>query len=128
MDAVSTGRSGDASPGHASLTWVIRLFQAGFQSPWKANYDWLLAQTASPSFFRAVAFLEACGARPGAADFLCRDLWRVEGYPGCHDLLREKGNSGCRDLLMEGDPINMAVPRRVGHITPLYEHTPSLAC
>ena len=29
-DAASAGRSGDASPGHASLTRVTRLFQAGF--------------------------------------------------------------------------------------------------
>ena len=98
MDAVSAGRSEDASPGHASLTWVTRLFQAGFQPPWKANYDWLLAQIASPSFSGAAP---GCAPHPGAADFLCRDLWRGEGYPGCRDLLREKGNSGCHDLLRE---------------------------
>ena len=74
VDAVSAGRSGDASPGHASQTQVTRLFQASFQSPWKANYDWLLAQSASPSFSAAVISLEACGVLPGLADFLCREF------------------------------------------------------
>ena len=96
MDAVSAGRSGDASSGHASLTRVTRLFQAGFQSPWKANYDRLLAQTTSPSFSAAVISVEACRARPGAADFLCRGF-------GCRDLLKEKGKLGRCDLLREGE-------------------------
>ena len=96
MDTVRAGRSGDASPGHASLTRVTCLFQAGFQSPWKANYDWLLAQTASPSFSAAVISVEACGARPGAAYFLCCGF-------GCCDLLKEKGKLGRRDFLREGE-------------------------
>ena len=75
---------------------MTRLFQAGFQSPWKANYDWLLAQTASPSFSAAIISVEACGARPGASDFLCRGF-------GCRDLLKEKGKFGRRDLLREGE-------------------------
>ena len=93
---MSAGRSEDASPGHSSLTRVTRLFQAGFQSPWKANYDWLLAQTASPSFSAAIISVEACGAHPGASDFLCRGF-------GCRDLLKEKGKLGRRDLLREGE-------------------------
>ena len=96
MDAVGAGGSGDASPGHASLTRVTRSFQADFQPPWKANYDWLLAQTASPSFSAAVISLEACRARPGAADFLCRRF-------GCRKLLKEKGKLGRRDLFREGE-------------------------
>ena len=88
----SAGSSGDASLGHASLTWVARRFQAGFQSPWKVNYDWPLARAASPSFVWVASSLEACWACPGAADFLCRDLWKGEGYPGCCDL-SEKGRT-----------------------------------
>ena len=48
MDAVGARRPGDASPGHASLTQLTRLFQADFQSPWEVNYDWSLTQAASP--------------------------------------------------------------------------------
>ena len=115
MDAVGARRSGDASPGHASLTRLTRLFQADlqppwkanydwllaqtaspFQLPWKANYDWLLAQTASPFFFTAATSLEACGACPGAAYSLCR-------WFGCRDLLKTKGKLGRRDLLREGE-------------------------
>ena len=40
-------RSGDAPLGYASLTRLIRLFQADFQPPWEANYDWSLTQAAS---------------------------------------------------------------------------------
>ena len=48
MDAVGARRSGDASPGHASLTRLTHLFQADFQSPWAVIYDWSLTQAASP--------------------------------------------------------------------------------
>ena len=40
-------RSVDASPGHASLTRLTRLFLADFQPPWEANYDWPLTLAAS---------------------------------------------------------------------------------
>ena len=115
MDAVGARRSGDASPGHTSLTRLTCLFHADFQPPWKANYDWLLAHTASPfqpswkancdwllaqtAFLfscAAVTFLEACGAFLGAAYFPCR-------WVGCRDLLKVQGKSGRRDLLREGE-------------------------
>ena len=48
MDAVGARRSGDASPGHTSLTQLTRLFQADFQPPWEANYHWSVTQAASP--------------------------------------------------------------------------------
>ena len=95
MGAAGAGRSGDASLGHASLTWVSGWFQADFQSAWNAAHD------ASPFSSRPLSFLGACGALPGAGDSLCRDLLKGEGSPVCCDLLGEEGSPGCRDLLRE---------------------------
>ena len=83
VDAEGAGRSGDASVGHASLTWVTGWFQADFQSAWNDVHD------ASLFFCGALSFLGACGVLQGAGDSLCRDLLKEEGSPVCHDLLRE---------------------------------------
>ena len=73
VDAVGTGRSGDASLGYSSRNWATGWFQPGFQSGWDDDAD---------------AFWVSCGASSfwGA----CRVFLEVGDSP-YHDLLREGG-------------------------------------
>ena len=120
-------RSGDASLGHASLTRLTRLFQAGFQPPWKANYDWLLGQAASPfqppwkanydwllayttsPFWKAnydwlltqIAFLFSCAAVTFSE--ACGAAYFPCCWIGCRDLVKVQGKLGRHDFLREGE-------------------------
>ena len=130
MDAVGARRSGDASPGHASLTRLTHLFQA----PWEANYDWSLTQAASP--FQPPE-MENCDwllahiaspfqpSRKENYDWLLTQVASLFSYVaitfseaygecsgvayflcrwvGCRNLLKVQGKSGHRDLLREGE-------------------------
>ena len=67
VDAVGTGRVGDASLKHSSWGWVTGWFQAGFQM--------CLDVDDVSSFFFGVSFsLGACGVLLWEGGFPCRDL------------------------------------------------------
>ena len=72
MDAVETGKAGDASLGYSSFLWVGGLFQARFH--------WLLeaVDDALSFFFGASSFGVAWEVEMKGDDSLCRDLW--EGW------------------------------------------------
>ena len=71
VDAVGTGKAGDASLKHPSWGWVTDWFQAGFQMH-------LDADAVLSSFYGVSYFLGACRVLPPEGGFLCRDL--LEGW------------------------------------------------
>ena len=128
MGAVGARRSGDAPLGYASLTRLTCLFQADFQPPWEANYDWspgqppemenydwMLAHTVSPFqpsrkenhdwlLVQAISpFSYAAVTSAEAYGARSGAAYFPCRWVGCRDLLKVQGKLGHRDLKREGE-------------------------